>query len=233
MIALLEDLRSSELEERGRRLLALPLGATEQHGPHLTLGSDSRIAVALAYRLAERRSDVVVAPVLPYGSSGEHAGFPGTLSIGGELLERVVVEIARSMGPEFVGLVIVSAHGGNYDSVRRAIETLRRERQRALAWSPVIPDGDAHAGHVETSLILALAPQQVRMDLAQPGLKRPLAAIISDLREKGVRAMAPNGVIGDPMRATADEGHRLLNYLTDQLDRVVDRTFPHVDRNDG
>ena len=226
MIAVLEDLRSAELSELSPRLLALPLGATEQHGPHLALGTDSRIAMALACRLAERRPDVVVAPVLPYGSSGEHAGFAGTLSIGQELVARVLIEIARSMGPEFKGLVVVSAHGGNLDPVGRAMEVLRGEGRRALAWSPVVPGGDAHAGNVETSLLLALAPELVRMDLARPGHTGPLTAIIGNLKNRGIRAVAPNGVLGDPTCATAEEGHRLLDYLTDQLTRAVERVVP-------
>ena len=74
----------------------VPLGATEQHGPHLPLGTDTTIACALAFGLAAARDDVVVAPALPYGSSGEHAGFPGTLSIGQDALRVVVLELARS-----------------------------------------------------------------------------------------------------------------------------------------
>jgi mycofactocin precursor peptide peptidase len=226
MISLLDELRSPEFASMTPRLLALPLGATEQHGPHLPLGVDSLIAATLAQRLAERRSDIIVAPVLPYGSSGEHAGFPGTLSIGQELVERAIIEIARSMGLGFFGLVLVSAHGGNRDPVERATDALQREGRKTLAWSPVVPSGDAHAGHVETSLMLALAPERVRMDLAEPGLTTPLAEIIAALRKAGVRAVAANGVLGDPMRATAEEGFRLLDYLSDELGRAVDRAFP-------
>ena len=93
-------------------VVAVPLGATEQHGPHLPLGTDTTIACALAAGLAEARDDVVVAPPLPYGSSGEHAGFPGTLSIGRAALELVLVELARSWdGP----MLFVCAHGGNVE----------------------------------------------------------------------------------------------------------------------
>lgn len=233
MIPFLDELRSPEFAGVRPRLLALPLGATEQHGPHLPLGVDSLIAAALARRLAKRRSDVVVAPVLPYGSSGEHAGFPGTLSIGQELVERAIIEIARSSGPEFFGLVLVSAHGGNREPVERATDALQREGRKTVAWSPVVPGGDAHAGHIETSLMLALAPEQVRMDLAQPGLTAPLAEVIADLRKGGVRAVAANGVLGDPMRATAEEGFRLLDYLSGQLGRAVDRAFPREARHGG
>ncbi|HET7720624.1 MAG TPA: creatininase family protein, partial [Acidimicrobiales bacterium] len=82
-------------------MLVVPLGATEQHGPHLPLDTDTTLATVLAHRLAARRSsaghhDVLVAPALPYGSSGEHAGFAGTLSIGAAATELVVVELVRS-----------------------------------------------------------------------------------------------------------------------------------------
>src|SRR4051812_19595886 len=90
-------------------LLAVGLGATEQHGPHLPLDTDTVIAQALVDGLAARLK-VRVAPTLPYGSSGEHAGFPGTLSIGQDALRIVLVELARSHpGP----VLLVCAHGGN------------------------------------------------------------------------------------------------------------------------
>src|SRR5689334_11179637 len=106
-----------------RSILVVPLGSTEQHGPHLPLGTDSAIAAALAGRLAAARADVVVAPALPYGSAGEHAAFPGTLSIGAAALELVVVELVRS-ADAFAGVVLVSGHGGNAAPLAAAVATL-------------------------------------------------------------------------------------------------------------
>ena len=79
-------------------LLAVPIGACEQHGPHLPFDTDSRIATALAESLAEKYDDgeVLVAPAVTVGSSGEHAAFPGTLSIGAAVMEQLVVELVRS-----------------------------------------------------------------------------------------------------------------------------------------
>jgi mycofactocin system creatininase family protein len=201
-------------------ILVVPLGSTEQHGPHLPLGTDSDVAVALADRLAAARPDVLVAPALPYGSAGEHAGFPGTLSIGAAALELVVVELVRS-ADAFAGVVLLSGHGGNAEPLAAAVATLRTEGRQVLAWSPRIAGGDAHAGRTETSLLLALAPESVRIEAAEPGDVRPLAAVMGDLRRGGVISVSRNGVLGDPTGASADEGQRLLDELADDLIAAV------------
>ena len=202
-------------------ILAVPLGSTEQHGPHLPLGTDCDVAVALADRLAEARADVLVAPVLPYGSAGEHAAFPGSLSIGAAALEMVVVELVRSASA-FAGVVLVSGHGGNVAPLAAAVATLRAEGRAVLAWSPRVPGGDAHAGRTETSLMLALAPERVRLQSAEPGDIRPLAAVMGELRRSGVAAVSPNGVLGDPTGATAEEGQGLVDDLAADLIATVE-----------
>ncbi len=206
-------------------LLVVPLGATEQHGPHLPLGTDSVIAEALADRLAAGVPGVVVAPSLAYGSSGEHAGFAGTLSIGQVAVELVITELVRS-ADAFAGTVLVSAHGGNAAPLARAVATLTNERRRVLAWSPrldALPHGDAHAGRLETSLMLALAPHDVALADAEPGERRPLAELASVLRSAGVRAVSPNGVLGDPQGANAGEGLELLDAMAADLIAAVQR----------
>jgi creatinine amidohydrolase len=202
-------------------VLAVPLGATEQHGPHLPIGTDTAIAVALAERLAAARPHVIVAPALPYGSSGEHAMFPGTLSIGQHGLEIVVTELVRS-ADAFTGTVLVCAHGGNATPLARAVATLAHEGRRALAWSPQVPGGDAHAGRTETSLMLALCAAHVRAERAAAGDVRPLAEVAATLRSAGVGAVSANGVLGDPSGATAREGAALLDTLADALVAAVD-----------
>jgi creatinine amidohydrolase len=201
-------------------VLAVPIGSTEQHGPHLPLATDTEVAVTLADRLAAARGDVLVAPPLPYGSAGEHAAFPGTLSIGAAALEHVLVELVRS-ADAFAGVVLVSGHGGNAAPLAAAVATLRSEGRSVLAWTPRIPGGDAHAGRTETSLLLALAPAQVRLEAAEPGDTRPLAAVIGELRRSGVAAVSPNGVLGDPTGASAEEGRRILDTLADDLVAAV------------
>jgi mycofactocin precursor peptide peptidase len=206
-------------------LLVVPLGSTEQHGPHLPLSTDADIAVALARRLGATRGDVRVAPVLPYGASGEHAGFAGTLSVGQDALEQVVTELVRS-ADAFAGVVLVSAHGGNAGPLARAVTTLTAEGRRVLAWSPRLggwPGADAHAGRTETSLLLALAPASVRPEVAAPGNTRPLEQLAAALRSGGVAAVSPNGVLGDPTGATAAEGRRILDAMAADLVAEVAR----------
>jgi mycofactocin system creatininase family protein len=202
-----------------RTMLVVPLGATEQHGPHLPLGTDTVIATALAGRLG---SDSIVAPPLPYGSSGEHQGFPGTVSIGQAAVESILVELVRSATETFDRVLLLSAHGGNAEPVARAVRRLREEGRDVRAWSPAsVWGGDAHAGQIETSLMLALRPETVAIDRAESGNTAPLGAIIGAMREGGVRSVSENGVLGDPTGASAAAGVELLARATVALRAFV------------
>lgn len=210
-------------EVEGRTVL-LPLGSTEQHGPHLPLDTDARLAEAVARAVAAelraRGDDVLVAPPLAYGASGEHEGFAGTVSIGTEALALVLIEYGRSISAWARRLVMVNGHGGNLEAVARAVELLRHEG-RDVSWAPCAPEptapaeavADAHAGHTETSLLLHLAPELVRRNLVEAGERAPLTEILPRLREGGVRAVSPNGVLGDPRGASPEEGARLFDAI--------------------
>jgi creatinine amidohydrolase len=216
---------SPEVGER-RPVLLVPLGSTEQHGPHLPLDTDTRIAVALCHRVATSAAvgpeewsgpELVVAPAVAYGASGEHQGFPGTLSVGEEVLERTVVELARSAGPHYACVVLVNAHGGNARALAGAIAVAVHERRDVAVWSPRVDDGDSHAGRVETSVLLALDAGVVRLERAEPGVTAPLAELMDELRAGGLAAVTANGVLGDPTGATAEEGQRHLQAWSDDL----------------
>lgn len=204
----LDDLTWTDLDGAGAALLAVPVGSTEQHGPHLPLSTDTDIAVGLCSRLAAARPDVVVAPALAYGSAGEHAGFAGTLSIGQSVTRQVLVEIGRS-ADRFAGVVFVSTHGGNAAALSAAVRRLDAEGRPARAWSPR-GSVDAHAGRTETSVMLALRPDAVRVGAAAPGCRSPLASIMAALESGGVASLSPNGVLGDPSGANAGEGEAVL-----------------------
>ncbi len=203
-------------EHAAASVLVVPLGATEQHGPHLPFTVDTEIAVELASRLAAARPWVVLAPAVPYGSSGEHAGFPGTLSIGQHATELLVLELLRS-ADAFAAVLLVSGHGGNAGAVRRAVDTARAEGRNAHVWAPTGPADDSHAGHVETSVMLALRPDAVRHDRLAAGNTAPLPTLIDGLRSHGVAELSPTGVLGDPRSATPTQGHRTLAAWTESL----------------
>jgi mycofactocin system creatininase family protein len=219
-LATLTSPEAGELATAGA-LLAVPVGATEQHGPHLPLSTDTDLAVALCARLTAARPGVLAAPPLAYGASGEHQDFPGTLSIGAEATELLLIELCRSATRTFSRVLLVSTHGGNAGAVRRAERRLRAESRDILAWLPAW-EGDAHAGRAETSLALALAPDRVRPGRAEAGNTRPLTELMPELRRSGVRAVSPNGVLGDPAGASAAEGEALLGRLVADLLATVD-----------
>jgi mycofactocin system creatininase family protein len=210
-----------ELSTGEPRLLCVPIGSCEQHGPHLPLGTDTMVAEELAAGLAGRRSGIVVAPSLAVTASGEHAGFAGTLSIGTDVMTGVLVELVRS-ADWCAGVVLVNGHGGNRDAVERAAAVLAGEGREVLTWWPEVPGGDAHAGRTETSLVLAMDSQLVRTARAEAGVTAPLTELAPRLRAEGVRAVSPNGVLGDPTDATESEGRELLDTLGDQLVAAVD-----------
>ena len=208
--------------------LLVPLGSTEQHGPHLPLETDTLIATAVATRAAAMNRDaVLVAPTLPYGSSGEHAGFPGTLSIGTAALTNVLVELGRSATPPnggpFARLVFVNGHGGNHRALVDALAILRSEGRNVASWWPQVPDGDAHAGHTETSLLLAIAPELVQLTIGDRrtdrlrGNTEPLMSLLEAMRRGGVQAVSPTGILGDATTANAHDGERILTALVAQL----------------
>ncbi len=203
--------------------LLVPLGSIEQHGPHLPLDTDIRIAAAIAHAAASRLGPAfVVAPPISYGASGEHQAFPGTVSIGTPALSNLLVEYGRSACEWAARLVFVNGHGGNVDALRIAVGLLRVEGRDAAWCSPAVRQGaDAHAGHTETSVLLHLSPQLVRTGECRPGNTAPLADLMPQLRAGGVRAVSESGVLGDPTTATAADGERLFAEMAgDCIDRV-------------
>ncbi len=209
----------------GGRVLLVPVGSTEQHGPHLPLSTDTDLACAVAALAARRLPHAIVAPAVPYGASGEHQAFPGTLSIGNAATEELLVELGRSAGQTFPGLCFISTHGGNAGALQRAVERLRSEQRSVQGWSPTW-EGDAHAGHTETSLMLVVAPDRVRLDAAAAGDTRPLIEILADLRQGRLRSLSPNGVLGDPRDARPDDGRNLLHQAVGELVSFVRHAFP-------
>ncbi len=206
----------------------VPVGALEQHGPHLPLDTDARIAAAVARRAADGDPALLLAPPLPYGASGEHEGFAGTLSIGHDALRAVLVELGRSAGRWASRLVFVNGHGGNLPTVPDAVAQLRREGRDVAWFGCTVPTSlsngpvDAHAGRTETAILLALDPAVVRPGPHEAGNTASLAELMPTLVRGGVAAASPNGILGDPRGAAAREGEELLASMVDALrERLV------------
>jgi len=214
-------------EVGGRPLVLVPVGSIEQHGPHLPLDTDTTIAVAVSTEAASViGGDVLVAPALSYGSSGEHQAFAGTSSIGTDILQSVVIELVRSMSTWAGRIVFVNAHGGNVAGLSKAVFQMVAEQQ-PVGWVPCATEAvDLHAGLTETSLMLHLRPESVHLERAEAGETRPLAEIMPLLMAGGVGAVSPNGVLGDPTGATAEMGSRLLADMTDDAVRRIREGAP-------
>lgn len=180
------------------------------------MDTDTRIASAVAYGIAERLTgDWMLAPAIGYGASGEHQGFPGTVSIGTAALQLVLVEYARSACDWASRLVFVNGHGGNVTAVASAVTLLRREG-RDVAWCACsVPGADAHAGHTETSVLLHISPTAVRVDEWVAGNEAPVSDLMPRMRAGGVAAVSPVGVLGNPTTASAEEGSRIFAEMVD------------------
>jgi mycofactocin precursor peptide peptidase len=230
----------------GMTTVILPLGATEQHGPHLPLGTDTFLAEALAERLALALADALVAPALPIGCSDEHSGFAGLLSLDHATLAGVIVDCARRMAAWGVRrLVLLSAHGGNGQALQlaalRLAEELRGLHVEVVGSSTTVSDAllavaeaegvsteavGLHAGDGETSEMLCLRPDLVCMERVVPGYAGPMEEIMPSLLQAGLRPITPTGTLGDASRADGIRGER---YLAEQIERYRRRLTPPHD----
>ena len=216
--------------------ILVPLGSTEQHGPHLPLGTDSCIAEALAERICRRLPGAVRLPVMPFGIATEHLSFAGTISIEEETFIRFLCDLLRSLaahGPADV--MVFSAHGGNESCLARNRELLEaavapaglilasipdqvNARLVGLAAESGVAPGEAgwHAGELETSMMLGLAPALVRPEEFASGhtdLDLPAEKLFyPDLANR-----VPSGVVGDPRGASARRAEMYLSGWVEEL----------------
>ncbi|MGH7895375.1 MAG: creatininase family protein, partial [Candidatus Binatia bacterium] len=229
-----------DLDACAPRTAIVPLGATEQHGPHLPFATDTLVADALASRLAARLDDAITLPALPIGCSVEHMGFRGTLDLSAATLEAVLTDTLRALARHGIGDVFVfSAHGGNVATLRRLVPVLRavapalrvhvfadhdaltaRLHGEAAAFGVAAEAAGHHAGEIETSIMLALHPELVRTDAAAAGYVEPTGDPQS-LFYPDLRRVAPTGTVGDPRGATAGRGARYLAAWVDVLESAL------------
>ncbi len=206
-------------------IVLLALGSWEQHGAHLPFDTDTVIiesVVDAAIRSVDpENTQFSVVPTIGVTASDEHNGFAGTLSIGTNALSDAVVSIARSASWAR-GICIVNGHGGNSDALKLVHSALDYENIRHSIWSlPYYEGADMHAGHTETSLMLHLAPDTVRMDLAEVGAVGDSEMLIERMRAGGIKEVSSNGVVGDPTNATATHGATMLSFYADHLTKLL------------
>jgi creatinine amidohydrolase len=223
-----------------------PIGAIEQHGPHLPLAVDAAIASAVvgkALQLLEPAIPAYALPTLYYGKSNEHWHFPGTITLTAQTLMAVLTEVGESLyRAGFRKLVFVNAHGGQ----PQVLEMVARDLHQVYADFMVFPlfvwrvpniaadlltakelELGIHAGDAETSLLLSLLPQQVRMEqaIAEYPQGLPQDSLLS-MEGKlpfawATRDLSKSGVIGDPTTATREKGDRILASLTTSWAQVI------------
>jgi creatinine amidohydrolase len=213
----------------------VPVGATEQHGPHLPVGTDTFAVGHIAWAAAEaasERATVVVTPTLPFGSSHHHLPFGGTISFSTEIYYRAVREIVESLiGTGFRAVLLLNGHGGNRDIVGLVARDLSQAHlvklaaasyweiaHGALAETAWGRTGDVpgHAGAFESSLVLTLRPETVvetlpHRDAAEIArLRRPSGLVRVETQANWIDL---NGFTDSPDAATAEAGHSYLELI--------------------
>jgi creatinine amidohydrolase len=210
----------------------LPVGSTEQHGPHAPLGTDTTAAVAVAEAGADAAEEpVVIAPPIPVGVSEEHRHFAGTLWVSADTFRAYVRETVASLASHGTDrVVVVNGHGGNTGPLREACGRVTRDGDAyavPFTWFEAVDAGVGHAGPLETSLLLHVAAAQVR--------EEEIAAAAAGSADRwgewvgganlayDTREFSENGVVGDPRDASAGRGRALLEEASASLAALVDR----------
>lgn len=239
-----EELSWPEIRDHltaGRTTVVVALGATEQHGPHLPLATDSLLGDEPARRIADRL-DALIAPTLTVGCSSHHAAFPGTLSLRDETFAAVIRDLVDSFASSgFQRAVLLPSHGGNFVPLGKAVAALPAHSQLrvdaltdpeallALALygqaqeGISLGEGGLHGGEWETSLLLASHRSLVHMERAEAGYVGSPQEALKAVFDVGVDVISDNGVIGDPSRADPQRGERYWSFITDRvLERLGD-----------
>ncbi len=220
----------------------LPVGSVEQHGPHLPLDTDAFDADYLAVKVAEACSDPkpLVLPPIPYGVSYHHEDFSGTISVSPETLSHMVYEIGMSAARHGITkLVIINGHGGNGPALNFAAQMINRDAHiftcvdtgetsdpdvNALVETP----NDVHAGEIETSTSLAARPGLVKLDTARKCIPQFSSRYLNFTSRRRVNwyihtaRISPDGVLGDPTKASREKGERIWNLMIKPLVELVE-----------
>lgn len=244
---LFSSLTAPELRTSANEMVVLlPLGAIEQHGPHLSVSTDTDIVTRVAQEAEKTLSNyLLLCPTLPFGSSDHHISFGGTISIGAELYTQVIIDLVTSLLKSgFRKIVLLNGHGGNSTPVKQALSVLSRNFDTdcqpnivlATYWElagavfagikPMESPALSHACEYETSLMLHLFPEKVQFEKAARA-KRPAdngyIPWEDDIPYRGITQVkqtafiSDNGSSGEPQKGTAEKGEHLFSHASNSL----------------
>jgi creatinine amidohydrolase/Fe(II)-dependent formamide hydrolase-like protein len=241
---LLSELTWPEARKRFKEvdIALLPVGAIEQHGPHLPLDTDAFDAEYLVRKVAERCSkpQPLVLPLVPYGVSYHHDDFSGTISVSNDTLSRFIYEIGMSAAKNGITkLIIINGHGGNVPALKFAAQMINRdsrifttvdtgETSDADLAHLCETDNDVHAGEIETSTSLATRPHLVQMKKAKKFVPEFSIHYLNFSAKRSVEWFArtsrisPDGVLGDPTRASVEKGQKMWEIMISNLVELVE-----------
>jgi len=223
-------------------IVLFPTGSTEQHGKHLAEDNDAFTALEISKRVAEK-TGVLVAPVMPFGYSPHHMGFPGSITLSLETLVAVYKEVCKSlMKHGFKKIVIMNAHGGNQNAISETLRQLKEDTGTTVYTLMVFPSSrgfgakavketietsGGHADELETSVVLYLG-QRVLSEKAEKGVP---PASLSDFRRKytgevstarDFHEITVSGSLGDPTLASKEKGRKLVEAVVDEIAAFIE-----------
>jgi creatinine amidohydrolase len=227
--------------ENGCDTVLMAVGSTEQHGPHLPLGTDSLLGDTLAEELARRIGKTLVAPTIRVGVSEHHMTFAGSMTLREEVLEEVLVDCCRSLARHgFKNIVLIPTHGGNVETVIRATERLTRESisarilahaGREITIQAMVEVGEkhgvtpgeagGHAGHLETSLMLAAYTDLVDAKKATRGNVELGYDSEEKLHRFGMKGLSEVGILGDATRSSSDAGKDYFELIINETVKLM------------
>jgi len=226
---------------KNNAIAVMAFGAHEEHGPHLPLSTDTVQADGLARRLAENL-DAMLLPPIPYGDSWGVNTFPGTVSISFSTIYALVMDIGKSLKMNGVrALIVINGHFGNHSPIEIAARDLTTQfdfpvlmldypRMAEIAGEVCEskPAGPTfyHADEFETSLMLALKPEWVKMEKAQA--EYPVFPVTFGSEPIFFDTFCKSGVFGDPRPATALKGERMLEMLTRENIKIASEFLGHI-----
>jgi creatinine amidohydrolase/Fe(II)-dependent formamide hydrolase-like protein len=238
------ELTWPEAEERFKKvdIAILPVGAIEQHGPHLPLDTDAFDADYLARRVAEACSEPkpLVLPMIPFGVSYHHDDFKGTISVSNDALSKIIYDIGMSLARNGIKkMLIINGHGDNAPTLRYAAQMINRDAKIFTCVDTgetsdvdldklISTPNDVHAGETETSTSLATRPHLVKMEQAKAMIPQFTSRYLNFSSTRGVpwyahtKRISENGVMGDPTKATAEKGEKMWEIMIAHLVSFVE-----------